>query len=76
MFMLTNALATKLRDDLRERPLADHEIRRIVGMGPHYITAKTTDVSTRGMMTLFTVIVDDREYWVVKPDPARPPGGE
>lgn len=75
-FFLSTSLATRLRDDIRERPLECGEIRRIKGMGLHYITTGDTDLSTRGLRLLFTLKIDGASYAVAVPDPAHVPDGK
>lgn len=74
-FSLSTSLATQLRDDIRERPLGHGEIRRIEGMWRHNITAGDTDLTTRGLLLLFTLKIDDASYAVAVPNRDRIPGG-
>ena len=72
--MLTTSLATQLRDDIRARPLEHGEIRRIKGMGLHFITAGDTDLSAQDLRRLLTVEIDGATYALAIPDPKRNSG--
>lgn len=67
--MLTTSLATQLRDDIRARPIEHGEIRRIKGMGLHFITAGDTDLSAQGLCRLSTLEIDGADYAFAIPVP-------
>jgi hypothetical protein len=69
--MLTTSLATQLRDDLRARPLEQGEIRRITGMGLHFIATVDTDLSAQSLIRIMTLEIDGTGYVLAIPDRQR-----
>ncbi|NDP47501.1 MAG: hypothetical protein GZ085_03750 [Sulfuriferula multivorans] len=63
-FMLSTSLAIRLRDDIRKTPLLENEIRRIQGMGGHYIALESADVSEHEFALLFRLSIDEVQYSV------------
>lgn len=55
---LTPVLVRRLRDELRDQPLREGEIRRVVGLGRWYLAAADTDLSAHGFDRLLTLTVD------------------
>ena len=72
--MLTTSLAMQLRDDIRARPLEQGEIRRIQGMGLHFIAAGDTDLSAQCLLRIMTLEIDDADYVLAIPDRKRNSG--
>lgn len=68
MFTITGALAERLRDELREHPLAPEEVRRIVGLGDHYLAATSTELGEHSLMRLCTLTVDGTAYVLARTD--------
>ena len=71
---MTNSLATQLRDDLRARPLEQGKIRRITGMGLHFIASVDTDLSAQSLIRIMTLEIDGAGYVLAIPDPKRNSG--
>jgi len=65
---ITSVLATRLRDEMREHPLHDGEIRRLVGLGRHHIARASTDIAAQGFARLYSVSIDGLPYLVCVPD--------
>lgn len=63
-FSISSVLAKKLGDDIRQNPMQDNEVRRISGMGDHYIAHDTTDISEQGLDWMFKIFIDKVLYKV------------
>ena len=62
MFQITAALATRLCDEVRAQPLAPGEVRRIVGLGGHYLVREDTLVIDQVLHRFCTLTIDDTTY--------------
>lgn len=67
-FGVTTSLLEQLRDETRRSPLHEQEIRRIVGMGHHYLARASACPTERGLMSLFKLVIDGVEYVVGVPE--------
>jgi hypothetical protein len=63
-FCLAEPLARRIRDSIREVPLKAGTIRRITGMGSHFIAHADTETDDSVLVRLFTLWVDDVEYGI------------
>jgi hypothetical protein len=54
----------RIQGDIREVPLEAGEIRRITGMGLHFIARADTETDDTVLARLFTLWIDDVEYGI------------
>jgi hypothetical protein len=64
---LTPALVTRFRDEMREHPLREGEIRRLMGLGRHDIASASTDIGAPGFARLYSLTIDGLPYQVCVP---------
>lgn len=68
LFSPTQSMATMLYDLVSDKPLEDGEIRRIVGMGGHYITRSCTDLSGHNLNVFCSLTIDGDSYLLCVPE--------
>lgn len=54
--------AERLRDEVRQQPLEQGEIRRIKGLGNLYMALVTTEVDSTKYKEMYSLFIDDVEY--------------
>jgi hypothetical protein len=65
--LLTSVFVERLRDEVRQAPLREQEIRRVVGLGSHHLAAVGTDLGAQGFAAMFTLTFDGAAYAVCVP---------
>jgi hypothetical protein len=64
--VISSTLAKKLRDNIRQTPLVENEIRRIVGLGEQYIAKSDTNVDAADYITLFGLKIYESHYIIYR----------
>jgi hypothetical protein len=59
---ITASHAERIRDEMRNDPMQEGEIRRVKGLGNLFVAISSTSVEAQEYTRIYTLFIDDVEY--------------